>query len=68
VERPEERVAASAREGERPGKTATLAPYPRDPTRLLVADRKFKVTITTGAMNLAGLSMSSAKSWTFTTS
>jgi hypothetical protein len=55
-------VAASAREGEHPGKTATLAPYPRDPTKLLVADRKFKVTLTTSAMNLAGLAMSSAKS------
>jgi len=55
-------VAASAREGEHPGKAATLAPYPRDPTKLLVADRKFKVILTTSAMNLAGLSMSSAKS------
>jgi hypothetical protein len=49
------------------GKKATLDPYPNDPTRLLAANTKFKVTITTGAKNLAGIPMSSSKSWTFTT-
>ncbi len=57
-------VAVSV-EGE--GKTATLDPYPIDPSRLLAANKKFKVTFTTGATNLAGLRMSSPKSWTFTT-
>lgn len=49
------------------GKTASLDPYPRDPKRLLAVNTKFKVTIPASAMNLAGLSMSSARSWTFTT-
>jgi subtilisin family serine protease len=49
------------------GKTATLEPYPTDPARLLAANKKFKVTVTTGAMNLAGIPMSSPESWTFTT-
>ena len=49
------------------GETATLDPYPTDPSRLLAANKKFKVTFTTGAMNLAGTPMSNAKSWTFTT-
>jgi len=48
-------------------RTATLDPYPTEPSRLLVANKRFKVTITTGAKNLAGLPMSSPKSWTFTT-
>jgi hypothetical protein len=49
------------------GKMATLNPFPAEPRRLLAANKKYKVTITTGATNLAGLSMSSAKSWTFIT-
>ena len=49
------------------GKTATLDPYPSDPERLLGAKKKYKVTVTTGAKNLAGLPLGSAKSWTFTT-
>ena len=50
-----------------PCHTVTLDPYPTDPTRLLAANKRFKVTVTTGAKNLAGLPMSSNKSWTFTT-
>ena len=50
-----------------PCHTVTLDPYPSDPTRLLAANKKYKVTITTGAKNLAGLRLSSSKSWTFTT-
>ena len=47
--------------------TAALDPYPADPSRLLAANKKFKVTVTTGAKDLAGLPLSSPKSWTFTT-
>jgi len=49
------------------GEKATLDPYPVDPSRLLAANKKFKVTVTTGAKDLAGLPLSSPKSWTFTT-
>jgi hypothetical protein len=49
------------------GKTVTLNPYPTDTSRLLAANKKFKVTFTTGAKNLAGIPLSSNKSWTFTT-
>jgi hypothetical protein len=49
------------------GKTATLDPHPANSTRLLAANKKFKVTFTTGAKNLAGLPMSRNRSWTFTT-
>jgi hypothetical protein len=37
------------------GKTATLDPYPADPARLLGANKKFKVIITTGAKSVVGL-------------
>ena len=50
-----------------PCHTVTLDPYPSDPTRLLAANKKYKVTFTTGVKNLAGLALSSSKSWTFTT-
>ncbi len=30
------------------GKTATLDPYPSDSSRLLAANKRFKITITTG--------------------
>jgi hypothetical protein len=49
------------------GQTAMLDPYPTDPSRVLAANKKFKVTVTTEATNLAGLQMSSPKRWTFTT-
>ena len=49
------------------GNKVTLDPYPSDPARLLAANKKFKVTITTGAKNLAGIALESPKSWTFTT-
>jgi hypothetical protein len=49
------------------GNTVTLDPYPSDPSRLLAANKKFKVTVITGAKNLAGIPMSASKSWTFTT-
>lgn len=49
------------------GRTATLDAYPSDPGRLLASNKKFKVIISTGAMNLAGLTMSSARGWIFTT-
>jgi hypothetical protein len=49
------------------GKTATLDPYLGDPTRLLAANKKFKLTITSGAKNLASIPLESPKSWTFTT-
>ena len=48
-------------------KTATLDPYPRNPSRLLGANKRYKVTITTGAKNMAGLPLDSTKSSTFTT-
>lgn len=51
-------------------KKATLDPYGATEGTIeqpLTANKKYKVTITTGAMNLAGLPMASAKSWTFTT-
>jgi len=35
--------------------SATLDPFPADPTRLLAANTEFKVTVTTGAKNLAGI-------------
>ena len=68
----EEAIVMSQNMGRKPqvleaGKTATLDPYPSDPNRLLAANTKFKVTVTSGATNLAGLSMSSPKSWAFTT-
>jgi hypothetical protein len=47
-------------------KTMKLDPYPSDPTRLLAAGKQFKVTVTTGAENLAGIPLGSSKSWTFT--
>ena len=50
------------------GNNVTLDPYPSDPSRILAANMRFKVTVSTGAKNLAGLSMSTSKSWTFTTS
>jgi hypothetical protein len=49
------------------GKTVTLNPYPADPRRLLAANKKYKVTFTTGAKALAGNSLGQQKSWTFTT-
>ena len=49
------------------GNEATLDPYPSEPSRQLAANKKFKVTVSTGARNLAGLAMSSPRSWTFTT-
>jgi hypothetical protein len=49
------------------GNTATLDPYPTDPARLLAANKRFKVTFTTGAKNVVGISLESTKSWTFTT-
>jgi hypothetical protein len=49
------------------GNTATLDPYPTDPSRLLAANKKFKVTVSTSAKNLADIPMSTSKSWTFTT-
>jgi len=48
-------------------KTAALDPYPADPSRLLAANKRFRVTVSTGATNLAGIPMSTSKSWTFTT-
>jgi hypothetical protein len=44
-----------------------LDPYPSNSTRLLAANTKIKVTVTTGAKNLAGIPLSNPKSWTFTT-
>jgi hypothetical protein len=49
------------------GKEATLDPYPTDSSRLLAANSRFKVTITTGAKNLTGLPLEIPRSWTFTT-
>ena len=49
------------------GNTVTLDPYPTDTSRILAAKKKYKVTFTTGAENLAGIPLSSSKSWTFTT-
>lgn len=49
------------------GKTATLDPYPTEPSRLLAANNRFKVTVTTSAKNLAGIPLESSESWTFTT-
>ena len=49
------------------GNTVTLDPYPTEPSRLLAANKRYKVTVTTGATNLAGIPMLSPKSWTFTT-
>jgi hypothetical protein len=49
------------------GSTVTLDPYPNEPTRLLAANKKFKVTFTTGTKNLAGIPLSSNTSWIFTT-
>jgi hypothetical protein len=43
---------------------ATESPGTENP---LAANKKFKVTITTGVKNLAGIAMSSPKSWAFTT-
>jgi TolB protein len=45
---------------------ATLDPYGAT-EQLLAANKKYKVTVTTGARNLAHIAMSSPKSWTFTT-
>jgi hypothetical protein len=47
--------------------TVRLDPYPSDPSRLLAANKKFKVIFTTGAKNLAGIPLESPKRWTFTT-
>ena len=49
------------------GKTMRLDPYPSDPNTLLATGNKFKVTVTTGAKNVAGIALASTKSWTFTT-
>jgi hypothetical protein len=49
------------------GKTATLDPYPDEPTRLLGANKRYKVSVITGAKNWAGLPLENDTSWTFTT-
>jgi hypothetical protein len=49
------------------GRTVTLDPHPADPRRMLAAGTKHKVTVTTGAENLAGIRMGQIKNWTFTT-
>jgi hypothetical protein len=49
------------------GRTVTLDPYPDDPRRMLAAGTRHKVTVTTGAENLAGIPMQRSKIWTFTT-
>ena len=55
--------------------TVTLDPFPSDPSQILAAHTKFKVTITTGAKDLAGTALdqnfstkgNQAMVWTFTT-
>jgi len=57
------------------GKTATINPYPTDPLKALAPNKKYKVTITTGAQDLHGkaldqnpaLSGNQPKVWTFIT-
>jgi hypothetical protein len=57
------------------GKTATINPYPADPLRALAPNKKYKVTITTGAQDLQGkaldqnpaLSGNQPMVWTFIT-
>jgi hypothetical protein len=47
-------------------RTARLDPYPTADTDL-TANKKYKVVVTTGAKNVAGIPLASNKSWTFTT-
>jgi len=52
------------------GKKATLDPYGATEgttEQPLAVNTKHKVSVSTGATNLAGLSMANPKSWTFTT-
>jgi hypothetical protein len=57
------------------GNTTSLDPYPRDSSKLLAANKKYRVTITTRAENLASISLdqdtnndgNQRKVWSFTT-
>ena len=46
---------------------ATIDPYPSDPAKLLAANKKYMVVVTTGAQDKAGNALARNYSWTFTT-